>query len=88
MALGELQNEADLKRWLARYLRETKGVVSYDQLAGGPSVDRIILRERDSDPATPEANSVVVYAKDNGAGKTAIYALYPTGVPLQISVEA
>jgi len=38
-------------------------------------------------PAAPAANSVRIYAEDNGAGKTRIMALFATGAAQQIAIE-
>jgi len=38
-------------------------------------------------PAAPAANSVRIYAQDNGAGKTQLMALFATGVAQQIAIE-
>jgi hypothetical protein len=38
-------------------------------------------------PAAPAANSVRIYAEDNGSGKTRLMALFPTGVAQQIAIE-
>lgn len=38
-------------------------------------------------PSAPAANSVVIYLVDNGAGKTQLMALFPTGVAQQIAIE-
>jgi hypothetical protein len=38
-------------------------------------------------PAAPAANGVYIYAKDNGAGKTQLMALFATGAAVQIAIE-
>ena len=38
-------------------------------------------------PAAPAANSVRIYAEDNGAGKTRLMALFATGAAQQIAIE-
>ena len=38
-------------------------------------------------PAAPAANKVRVYAEDNGAGKTRLMAIFPTGAAQQIAIE-
>lgn len=40
-----------------------------------------------SDAAAPATNQVVVYAKDNGAGKTQLVARFPTGAVQQLAIE-
>jgi len=46
----------------------------------------MILPEAASDPAAV-ANNVVLFAKDNGSGKTVFYARFPTGAIVQIAIE-
>jgi hypothetical protein len=43
--------------------------------------------EEAGDPAAPAANGVVLYAKDNGAGKTALYARFATGAVQEVAVQ-
>ena len=38
-------------------------------------------------PAAPAANSVVIYAEDDGSGKTRLMALFPSGAAKQIEIE-
>jgi len=38
-------------------------------------------------PAAPAANSVRIYAEDNGSGKTRLMALFATGSAVQIAIE-
>ncbi len=38
-------------------------------------------------PSAPAANSVVLYAEDNGGGKTRLMARFPTGSAVQIAIE-
>jgi len=38
-------------------------------------------------PAAPAANNVVIYAVDNGSGKTQLMALFATGAAQQIAIE-
>jgi len=38
-------------------------------------------------PAAPSANAVRIYAEDDGAGKTRLMALFPTGAAQQIAIE-
>lgn len=45
-----------------------------------------ITLEEMTAPSAPAANSVVVYAVDSG-GKTALMALFPTGVAQQVAIE-
>jgi hypothetical protein len=44
------------------------------------------LIEQASDPS-PIANTALVYAKDNGSGKTKLMVQFPTGSPIQLSIE-
>lgn len=38
-------------------------------------------------PDTPAANNVILYAEDNGSGKTRLMALFPTGAAQQVAIE-
>lgn len=38
-------------------------------------------------PGAPSANKVVVYADDNGVGKTRLMARFPSGTAQQIAIE-
>ena len=38
-------------------------------------------------PAAPSANGVYVYAEDNGAGKTRLMAIFPSGAAQQVAIE-
>ena len=38
-------------------------------------------------PSAPAANSVVIYAEDNGAGKTRLMALFSSGAAQQIAIQ-
>ena len=38
-------------------------------------------------PSAPAANKVVIYAVDNGAGKTQLMALFPSGAAQQLAIE-
>ena len=40
-----------------------------------------------SAPAAPSANRVKIYAEDNGAGKTRLMAIFPSGAAQQIAIE-
>jgi len=48
--------------------------------------DRFIYTER-ADPAAPAANSAVVYAKDNGSGKTQLCVRFNTGAVQVLATE-
>ena len=38
-------------------------------------------------PASPSADTARLFVQDNGAGKTQLMALFPTGVAQQIAIE-
>lgn len=38
-------------------------------------------------PSTPSANNVILYAEDDGSGKTRLMALFPTGAAQQVAIE-
>ena len=40
-----------------------------------------------TDPAAPLANQARVYLRDNGAGKTQLVVVFPTGAVQQIAIE-
>lgn len=66
----------------------------YDANGGGASVDLgrqgsfkgLYLKERTA-PSAPSTNNVVLYAEDNGSGKTRLMALFPTGAAQQVAIE-
>lgn len=43
--------------------------------------------EQASSPAAPAANGYLIYAKDNGAGKTVLYVRFATGAEQQLAIE-
>lgn len=45
------------------------------------------FKER-TDPPNPPANTARLYAKDNGAGKTQVGVIMPTGVFIPLATEA
>lgn len=45
------------------------------------------LAEQSTDPDVPAVGEVFVYAKDNGAGKTALYARFNTGAVQQVAIQ-
>jgi hypothetical protein len=49
-------------------------------------VNYVELDERTA-PAAPAANKVRIYCADNGAGKTRLMALFPSGAAQQIAIE-
>jgi len=55
---------------------------------GVASPEGVINFGERSDPTAPSANEAYLYAKDNGAGKTGLYILFPTGTSIQIAVQA
>lgn len=61
-------------------LRRSKGHLILDD--GG-----LELEELSTDPDAPTAGRVALYAKDNGSGKTGLYARFNTGAVQQIAVE-
>lgn len=61
----------------------------FNRVSGGTFLEGqfLELEELSADPDAPAANRVRVYAKDTGAGKTALYARFNTGAVQQIAVE-
>jgi len=51
-------------------------------MAGG-----CLLKELTEDPDAPPTNCCIIYAKDNGAGKTGLYARFATGAVQQAAIE-
>lgn len=47
----------------------------------------IELDELSADPAAPAANKARIYAKDNGSGKTIVYARFATGAIQAIATQ-
>lgn len=45
------------------------------------------FRERGADPSAPPTNQVTIFAKDNGAGKTGLYARFATGAVQQVALQ-
>lgn len=61
------------------------GVLNF---TSGPSAPALrISEEHSTDPAAPGANSVILYLKDNGSGKTQLLALFSTGSPQVIATQ-
>jgi hypothetical protein len=79
--LAEIPGSADGSMNGGWYVRAGNGTQldigdGFHQLAG-----------RSSAPSIPPANTVRIWAEDNGAGKTRLMALFPTGVAQQIAIE-
>lgn len=53
----------------------------------GFTVTGAMLMTEQTEPAAPAANKVVVYAKDNGAGKTQLMARFSSGASQQIAIQ-
>lgn len=66
---------------------------TYDFGATGATRPRNIMQtgyhelEEMTAPSSPGANCVRIYAADDGSGKTALYALFPSGAAQQIAIE-
>jgi len=57
-------------------------------LGKGPvKAGAVFLKERSADPDAPSTNGVVIYAKDDGAGKTTLYARFATGAIQTLAAE-
>ena len=56
-------------------------------LAGGTLTGPLEMVEVGTAPAAPGANTVSIYAEDNGSGKTRLMARFATGAPVQIAIE-
>ncbi len=55
---------------------------------GTSVVTPLVAQAEIATPAAPADGSLVIYAKDAGAGKTGLYVLFPSGAEQQIKVEA
>jgi hypothetical protein len=68
--------------------------VALDSLTGSNQInignvyfhDRLLYTER-ADPAAPAANQAIVYARDNGSGKTQLCVLFNTGAVQVLATE-
>jgi hypothetical protein len=59
---------------------------SVDIGASGATMRRFYLGEAGA-PSAPAANEVVLFAQDNGGGKTQLMALFSSGVAQQVAIE-
>lgn len=66
------------------FVRESAGIIQ--PLAASGAGGAIALKERTA-PSAPPADTCYIYAQDNGAGKTQLMALFPTGAAQQIAIE-
>lgn len=66
---------------LVRVIAKVVGV--RDGSTGGGALGLIEMTA----PAAPSANGVYVYAEDNGAGKTRLMAIFPSGAAQQVAIE-
>lgn len=48
--------------------------------------DPIILSEQATAPAA-QANKAIIYAEDNGSGKTRLMVKFPTGSAVQLAIQ-
>jgi hypothetical protein len=58
-----------------------------DDDAGGADLGYITLEELSASASAPAADRVAIYAKDNGAGKTVLYARFQSGAEQQLAIE-
>lgn len=63
------------------------GVAGVTPTNGSTGAGALVLREMGSAPAAV-ANAVVLYAQDNGSGKTQLMMKFPTGAAIQLGIEA
>lgn len=66
------------------FARTAAGIVKITN--GSTGAGALHLQEQTA-PSAPAANNVYIYAQDNGAGKTQLMALFPSGVAQQIAIE-
>jgi hypothetical protein len=89
----EYLNSGSLERYFAVnedvYQMETSSVSSNQMTINGQvnfPLSGIKFTEI-SDPTAPATNDVILYAKDNGAGKTQLMARFATGAVQQVAIE-
>jgi len=68
-----------------RYRKDEAGNATL--VAQGIALSPHLLTELSADPPAPAANQVVIYAKDNGSGKTELCARFNTGAVQQIAIQ-
>lgn len=64
--------------------RAAAGIV---KITNGSTGAGLLQFEETTDPTAPAANNAILYAKDNGAGKTQIVARFPTGAIQVLATE-
>lgn len=74
-----------LERSALRYRKDADGNATL--VARGIALAPHLLSELSADPPAPAANQVVIYAKDNGSGKTGLYARFATGAVQLVALE-
>lgn len=77
----QFSNGSDFSRGIST--NTVGGLAITNGTTGGQSLE---FREMTA-PAAPSANNVVVYAEDDGAGKTRLMARFATGAAVQIAIE-
>ena len=46
-----------------------------------------LMMDEVASPPTAQANHAIIFAQDNGAGKTQLMVQFPTGAAVQIAIE-
>lgn len=57
-------------------------------VAGSATVNGVLGQQEIADPGNAAANNYVLFARDNGAGKTQICVKFPTGATIVLATEA
>jgi len=78
-------SNADSSAYVCSFQRIADGVVGVRGSAS--TVGGALNFLEQTAPSAPSANQVHIYAEDNGAGKTRLMALFPTGAAQQIAIE-
>jgi hypothetical protein len=92
MNLQELEQkisrvESDLRFLRGVLDRNNAAIVSNKGIGGDLFIDGNITLPEKTAPDAPLDDSVVIYAVDNGAGKTQLMARFATGAVQQIAIE-
>lgn len=88
--MGELANwsRADLERAVTNLLQNSHGLLTFQQIEGSLSGNPTVrYPEMAADADAPEKGCVLYCIRDNGSGKRALRARFPTGAIQTLSTE-
>lgn len=80
-------NDYDVRLLVAGGTASTDGMGSFFITAGAVVLSGGLYGTEISTPAAPAANGYVVYAEDNGAGKTRLMVRFASGASQQLAIE-